>query len=119
MAHHTHTMNREMQECIENCHNCHDICAEAIQHCLEKGGEHAAPGHIRLLIDCAQICHTSEDFMLRGSELHPATCEACARICEECAESCEELDADPMMKECAEHCRRCAESCRAMARTEV
>jgi hypothetical protein len=87
-----------------------------IVHCLSMGGEHAAPDHIRTLLDCAQACDASRDFMLRGSDLHHSYCGACAEACERCAESCERRAGDDdLMRECAETCRRCAESCRAMS----
>ena len=105
----------EIDACIEHCTRCHAICVETIAHCLAVGGRHAAPAHIRLLEDCAQICATSADFMLRGSDLHSHTCGACAEICARCAEECERMADDDMMRECAEACRACAESCRRMS----
>lgn len=104
-----------MQECIANCVECHRVCLETIAHCLRKGGRHAEAGHIRLLSDCAEICQTSANFMIRGSEHHALTCGACAEICARCAESCEQMADDEVMRRCAEVCRRCAESCRRMA----
>jgi hypothetical protein len=111
-----HQVGEEMRDCIANCSDCHNICVETSVHCLELGGEHAAGRHIRLLLDCAQICATSADFMLRGSELHARTCGVCAEICEMCAVACEQMaGGDDMMLRCAGACRRCAESCRKMA----
>jgi hypothetical protein len=104
----------EMRECIDACQSCHDVCLETIQQCLQMGGKHAAADHIRTLMDCAQICETSADFMVRGSDLHAHTCAACAAVCEACAVSCERLGGAEM-KRCAEECRRCADSCRAMS----
>jgi hypothetical protein len=104
-----------MQECIDNCTECHAVCTETVMHCLRKGGEHAAPPHVRLLLDCADICRTSADFMLRRSELHTRTCGVCAEVCERCAEECERMADDEQMRRCAETCRRCADSCRRMA----
>ena len=103
-----------LAECIAACSDCHDVCEATVQHCLSMGGEHAESAHIRTLLDCAQACETSRDFMLRGSDLHPKTCGVCADACERCAESCERLDGEEMER-CAEICRRCAESCREMA----
>lgn len=112
----THQMSTEMRDCISNCTECHNICVETANHCLEMGGKHAEASHIRGLLDCAQACATSADFMLRGSALHPNVCGVCAEACERCAESCERLaDGDELMLRCAEICRRCAESCRQMA----
>ena len=118
MAHHltSEHISDAMHECIENCSQCHDVCLETVVHCLERGGAHAAPEHIRALLDCAQACDTSRDFMLRGSDLHAAVCGVCADACERCAESCEAIGAgDDVMQNCAEICRRCAASCRSMA----
>jgi hypothetical protein len=118
MTHHLRAehISSEMRQCIENCSDCHDVCVETLVHCLGRGGEHAAYEHIAALLDCAQACDTSRDFMLRGSELHSAICGVCADACERCAESCEAIDADDdVMRNCAEICRRCAESCRSMA----
>lgn len=112
MAH----ISEEMKNCINECLTCHSVCLETISHCLEMGGEHASPAHIALLQDCAQICITSADFMLRGSELHGQTCGVCAATCDACADSCESLaEGNDFMQRCAEVCRRCAESCRQMA----
>ncbi len=103
-----------LKDCIENCTECAAVCAETVQYCLEKGGDHAAPAHVRLLLDCIDICRTSAAFMIRGSELHAETCRACAEVCARCADECSRFD-DERMEACAEACRRCAESCRAMA----
>ena len=110
-----HGIDHEMLRCIEQCSTCHQTCLATVTHCLEMGGDHAEASHIRLLLDCAQICQTSADFMLRRSPLHTATCHVCAAICERCAEDCARFRDDEVMAACAEACRRCAESCRQMA----
>ena len=109
------TMKAEMQRCIQACTNCHAVCLETVTHCLEVGGQHAEVAHIRLLLDCANICQTSADFMLRGSELHGRICAVCAEVCERCAQACERMGDDAQMQTCAQACRSCAESCRHMA----
>jgi hypothetical protein len=108
------TMSAELRRCIDNCADCHRVCVKTVQTCLRMGGSHAAPDHIRLLIDCAQICATSADFMTRGSPLHHLTCGACAEVCRQCAESCRKLGGDEMLA-CAEICDRCADSCARMS----
>jgi hypothetical protein len=111
-----HQISADMRECIDNCTNCHNICLETIVHCLQMGGKHAETAHVRLLMDCAEICATSANFMLRGSDLHSRTCAVCAEVCKRCADDCEQLaDGDEQMLRCAEMCRRCAESCRRIA----
>lgn len=108
-----HTLSPEMQTCIDQCSNCHDVCLRmASTHCLEMGGEHTKPDHYKLMLDCAQICHVAADFMLRGSPRHTEICAACAHICETCADDCERIGD---MGECVEACRACAESCREMS----
>jgi hypothetical protein len=109
-------LSLEIQQCILRCHECHDLCVSTIQHCLQMGGKHAMPRHISLLMDCSQICHTAEDFMLRNSASHMRVCGVCAEICELCAQDCQRIDPnDTQMQACAEACRRCAESCYHMA----
>jgi len=109
-------MNPEMKKCIDECLSCHSICTDTTDYCLKKGGNHAEARHIRTMMDCAEICQTSANFMLRGSELHTNTCAACAVVCEACAKSCDTIEDDETMKRCAEACRRCAEECRRMSR---
>jgi hypothetical protein len=109
------TRGTEMQHCIDTCTQCHAICVETLEYCLQKGKEHAAADHIRLLLDCAEICQTSASFMLRGSDLHVETCAVCADVCERCAKACESMGNDATMRRCAEKCRECAESCRRSA----
>lgn len=111
-------MSQEMQDCIQNCLNCHAVCLETINHCLAMGGEHAEATHIGLLQNCAEICMTSAHFMLTMSDHHPQVCDVCATVCDACADSCESLasgDAAEFMQRCADVCRHCAESCRRMA----
>jgi len=110
-----HTMNDAMQKCIQNCTECHNICVATLAHCLAMGGKHVEAAHIKSLLDCAQTCAMSADFMLRGSDLHPQACGVCADACEHCAISCEQFGDDEQMKACAVACRRSAESCRQMA----
>jgi hypothetical protein len=114
-----HALNDEMRRCIDECHSCHEICLETVSHCLQKGGRHAEAAHVTTLLDCADICATSANFMLRGSEQQGRTCDVCAEVCERCAESCEQVSDDDIMRRCAEACRRCAESCRKMAAAAI
>src|SRR5512140_1314185 len=105
-------LSAPMRECIEDCQDCHNICTETLHYCLDKGGEHANPNHLSLMLDCVEICQISANFMLRGSSLHSRTCSVCAQVCEMCAEDCSKFGGDEMMQECAEVCRNCSDSCR-------
>ncbi|MEQ7780288.1 four-helix bundle copper-binding protein [Xanthomonas hortorum] len=118
MTHHSAAHRPQaMNDCIDNCTQCHAICLETINYCLGKGGgAHAAPEHIALLAACADICATSADTMLRGATVHTVICGACAEVCRQCAAACEAMGDDAEMQRCAEICRRCADSCAAMAK---
>jgi hypothetical protein len=106
----------DMRECIEACSDCHDACAALVAHCLKMGGKHASRDHIVLLIDCADTCRISTDFMLRHSPRHALTCGNCEKVCTACAEDCERFPDDKEMARCAQICRRCAKLCGAMAK---
>jgi hypothetical protein len=109
-------MVRLMEECTENCTRCHRICLEAVARHFRGEGRNVDGEDVRLLLDCAEICRTSADFMIRGSEMHGHVCGTCAVICEACARKCEKMRADPHLAACAEACDTCAKSCREMAR---
>lgn len=104
-----------MSECIDNCTRCAQVCVETVDYCLGNGGDHAAQEHIRLLLDCANICQTSAGFLTRHSDHHTSTCKVCAEVCRACADSCAQFANDAQMKKCADACRTCAESCAKMA----
>ena len=42
---HEQALTPEIQQCIENCQECHRICVETAQHCLTLGGPHAEAKH--------------------------------------------------------------------------
>lgn len=111
-------VSQDMAKCIQDCLDCHSSCLNTVSYCLQKGGHHAEPSHLKILMDCAQICQTAADFMLRGSELHREVCDVCADVNERCADDCERHSdggKDAQMQSCAEVCRRCLQSCRQMA----
>lgn len=103
----------EMQHCIDACSRCHQIClGMAMTHCLPRGGRHVEEAHLKLMLNCAEICQTAANFMLSGSPLHAKVCAVCAEVCAACAQSCEQVGD---MQECVEACRLCAQSCQQMA----
>jgi hypothetical protein len=106
----------EITQCIDACESCHRVCVDTVSYCLAQGGRHAALAHVRLLLDCAQICDTTKDFMVRGSNLHGTACQACADVCDACAAACEQFTGDAQMTACAQKCRSCADACRRAAR---
>jgi len=107
------TPNGDSKQCVTNCLDCYRTCIEtAMAHCLEAGGEHVEPAHFRLMVNCADICRTTADFMLSESEFRTRLCALCADVCEACAESCRDIGD---MDECMLACELCASSCSAMA----
>ena len=68
----------DMQRYIDECESCHDICLQVVVYCLRQGGRHAEVGHITTVLDCADMCATSANFMLRESTMQRRTCEVCA-----------------------------------------
>ena len=112
-VHAGHQMSEPMQAAIKACLDCHSNCLQtAMNFCLEQGGRHVGPAHLRLILNCAELCQTSANFMLSNSSMHGRVCGVCAEACEACARSCEEVGG---MSECKEECLRCAKSCRSMA----
>ena len=108
-------MAQMMKDCLLACANCHDTCLQTLEYCLQKGGAHVEASHIKALIDCATLCHTCEDFMLRNSTMHASVCGVCAKACEACAVSCSDMNDDPQIQMCIDACNRCAETCNHMA----
>lgn len=110
-----HQMSHQsgMQECIDDCQRCHEVCLRmAMTHCLQMGGRHVEQQHMQLMIGCAEICQTAANFMIAQSTVHGAVCAACAEVCHACADSCESVGD---MDECVQACRACATSCEEMA----
>jgi hypothetical protein len=105
----------EVLECLKNSLDCYQECTETLTRCTAMGDKHSAPEHLNRLMDCARICVTNADFMLRNSNYYQQTCGITANICDECSDSCDMFEED-FMKQCANVCRRCAESCREMVR---
>ena len=106
------TMTR--QGCIDICLKSHRMCLETARYCTEKGGAHVAPAHLALLLDCAEMCQTTANSLLRSSPQHGVICGACAQLCEACAKDCDAFAGDEQMARCAATCRDCARDCRDM-----
>ena len=110
-----HRTDPALDHCIEQCWSCRDTCQSTLfNYCIDMGGPHVDAGHVRLMMDCIEMCQTSADFMTRNSQLYGLICAACGEACEACAKSCDAIG-DAEMQKCAESCWRCARSCREMA----
>jgi hypothetical protein len=101
--------DKDISACIDACLDCHKVCLGlAMTHCLETGGDHVAPPHFRMMIDCAAICATTADFMLHKSQFYRELCGLCAAVCRACANDCADMEG---MEECVAACRACAQAC--------
>ena len=107
----TASTSDRLEQCIDECTRCYNLCLETVEHCLQLGGKYEDARHIRRLFDCAEACRTNASFMLRGSDLYPSTSILCAEACVRCGQSCEQLNDDEYLAICAEACNRCAEIC--------
>ena len=106
-------LSAETRRCIESTSNTYTSCTETLTYCIDAGGDLAEPEHLRLLLDCAEICQTAQNTLLRGSGLSQLLATVCIEACEKCAESCRALNgSDEQLESCAETCLLCAEYCR-------
>lgn len=106
----------QIEETMRALRHCHQTClGMAMTHCLEMGGAHARPQHLRLMMDCAQICATTADFLARKSQFHNHMCGFCADVCETCATDCENIGD---MRASVDACRACVAACRQAARLD-
>lgn len=104
-----------MKDCIDLCWASHVICLETAAGLTVMGANATALQLAAMLSDCAEICQTTANSMIRRSPLHTVLCQACAEACERCARACGQQGSDPSLARCVESCRSCSESCRHMA----
>jgi hypothetical protein len=102
-------ISEEMRQCIDATSQCYNVCTETLTH--SSNAE-----HVRLLIDCCEICQTTQNTLLRASDLGMMLAAVCVEACEKAAWSCRRIDtSDEQLNECAEMCDRTANCCRRLA----
>lgn len=111
----TYFLSDEMRSGIAATTGCHNTCMEAVSYSLRQGGELAAQGHVLLLMDCADVCRTAADVLLRGTTMQMRVCALCADVCDICADHCARFKDDGFMRACVDACRECAKACRQIA----
>ena len=104
-----------LSECSQACTACADACLgethlEELRTC------------IRLTLDCADICDTTERVLSRHTGYDPnvtrAQLRSCIQVCTSCAEECERhATMHEHCRVCARACRDCAEACRSLLAT--
>jgi len=99
----------DVEKTVRDCLDCASVCLKTIDHCLRMGGAHAEASHIRLLMDCAEICQATASLLARNSEFYGRLNILCAEVCDRCAADCERIMGDDsQMRACVEACRRCS-----------
>jgi hypothetical protein len=106
------SLSKETNELLATLAECRESCTIGLMHSLNEDGDFTAKDHIVWLLDCAEICNVTTNFLLRDSEYSGDIINICSYICEDCAESCESFFEDANMKNCGEICRKCADKCR-------
>jgi hypothetical protein len=99
------TISKQVQECIEACKDCQKCCVA-----LERSGG-VDSRTIQMAKDCAEICQTCSNFVMRESQYAAHVRKLCAELCKACATACDKASQGSIAKECATACRRCAEMC--------
>jgi len=109
-------ISQEARDCIEATSATYTVSAETFHYCLAGDEGLRDPRHLRLLIDCGEVCQTAQNSLLRGSELSVMLAAVCVEACESLAESCRALDgSDDQLTRCAEQCDEAANCCRKLA----
>ncbi len=102
----------QMQDCIDDCLNCHNVCMDVAMSSLGQG---AKAEHLKTLMDCSEICLATAHSMMRNSGLHGYFCKACQAVCTHCADVCGTMG----QQDCANACQACANSCQQMVKMAV
>lgn len=103
-----------MELCVQNCSDCYKMCVFTAVYCLQTGGLHAEEQHIKLLLDCADICHLAVNLMLRNSGYLKDLCYLCEAACRKCGEDCKRFENNEQMQACLDVCLETAGTCREM-----
>ena len=56
------------------CADCYDYCIETLAHCRRRGGAQVDGVLFRRLLDCAEICRVTADFLSRDSDAAITLC---------------------------------------------
>lgn len=100
--------NEEFEHAINSCVQCVAACEDAINYCLKTGM--ASVELVNVLRDCIDICKTTSNLMMRGSEHGEHLTKECREICMVCAEECINSNIE-YLKKCADTCKACAAEC--------
>ena len=107
--------------CIDACAACAQACTQCADDCLsEDGHQQELAKCVRLNLDCADICATTERIISRQTDydanVSRPMLEACIAVCRSCGDECEAHARQGMehCSVCAQACRDCEDACRAL-----
>lgn len=103
----TSERSERFQNAVELVNQCAGACNESFAGCLQAGGEHATADHLQYILDCAEACRLSAEFMQRHSPNYMDAVSLCASVARSCAHNMRSLQDN----ELAELCERTATAC--------
>ena len=71
-------VERDAEECIQNCFESYRGCLEMTVYCIEQGGEYVSGELLSSLQTCARLCQATVELLVTDSELYAPACEVCA-----------------------------------------
>lgn len=113
----SHLPGEQLARAVETLNECAAICTACADACLAEQHVQQLVRCIRLNLDCADICRTTNAVLARLNEPDPnvlrSLLQTCQAICESCGSECEQhAQMHEHCRVCAESCRHCEESCR-------
>lgn len=99
---------------LKTVRKCASTCEEMVSMLLAMPDLSARRMQLRLLEDCADICHLTVKYMARQSAFAKRIANLCASVCESCGHECARFP-DAESQRCARICLDCARECRTFA----
>lgn len=101
--------DREAERCIDALQACYAACMRNVSYGNVKKSGPIQEEHVRLMLDCAEMCQTAANFLIRESDHYLRICREAAEICKDLASSCEGVDG---MDGIRSTCDECVSVCR-------
>lgn len=101
--------DQEAERCIDALQACYAVCMRSVSYGYVKESGPLQEEHVRLMIDCAEMCQTAANFLIRESDHYLRICREAAEICKDLVSSCEGVDG---MEGILSICDECVSACR-------
>ena len=100
----------ETKTCVAALQACHATCLQfATFDCMQGNYPRVGPNQFRLMLDCAELCQTAANFLIRDSDHYLRVCREALVICEDLASDCRKF---PGMEAILAACDECVSACR-------